>query len=175
MEEKNNSSGNKVNISTQKMLGGIGLLISPLSAIPFLGVLFGIVSGILLLVSFNQLSKTLNKPDMFKKYLTGFIIGFVSYIVLYVLGFFLILLALIPVAALILAYILSIIVAYYYKQAYDMLANALNHKLFSKGARLMFIGAITTIILVGFILLFVGWVMLAVAFFTAPEEVEVVG
>jgi len=66
-------------------------------------------------------------------------------------------------------------VAYYYKQAYDMLANALNHKLFSKGARLMFIGAITTIILVGFILLFVGWVMLAVAFFTAPEEVEVVG
>jgi len=56
-----------------------------------------------------------------------------------------------------------------------MLANALNHKLFSKGARLMFIGAITTIILVGFILLFVGWVMLAVAFFTAPEEVEVVG
>jgi len=125
------------------------------------------VSGILLLVSFNQLSKTLNKPDMFKKYLTGFIIGFVSYIVLYVLGFFLILLVLIP------AYILSIIVAYYYKQAYDMLANALNHKLFSKGARLMFIGAITTIILVGFILLFVGWIILAVAFFTAPDTVEI--
>jgi Predicted membrane protein len=169
MEEKNNSSGNKVNISTQKMLGGIGLLISPLSAIPFLGVLFWIASGILLLVSFNQLSKTLNKPDMFKKFLTGFIIGFVSYIVFYVLGFILLFFTLI------LAYIISIIVAYYYKQAYDMLANALNHKLFSKGARLMFIGAITTIILVGFILLFVGWVMLAVAFFTAPEEVEVVG
>jgi len=80
MEERNNSSGNKVNISTQKMLGGIGLLISPLSAIPFLGVIFWIASGILLLVSFNQLSKTLNKPDMFKKFLTGFIIGFVSYI-----------------------------------------------------------------------------------------------
>jgi len=166
MEEKNNLPGNKVNISTQKMLGGIGLLISPLSAIPFLGVIFWIASGILLLVSFNQLSKTLNKPDMFKKFLTGFIIGFVSYIVLYVLGFILLVFTLIP------AYIISIIVAYYYKQAYDMLANALNHKLFSKGARLMFIGAITTIILVGFILLFVGWVMLAVAFFTAPEEVE---
>jgi uncharacterized membrane protein len=169
MEEKNNLPGNKVNISTQKLLGGIGLLISPLNAIPFLGVLFWIVSGILLLVSFNQLSKTLNKPDMFKKYLTGFIIGFVSYIVLYVLGFILTLLVLIP------AYIVSIIVAYYYKQAYDMLANALNYKLFSRGALLMFIGAITTIILVGFILLLVGWIILAVAFFTAPEEVEVVG
>ena len=161
MEERNNLPGNKVNISTQKILGGIGAI--------FKAVPLPIVGSVLLLVSFNQLSKTLNKPDMFKKYLTGFIIGFVSYIVLYVLGFFLILLLLIP------AYIVSIIVAYYYKQAYDMLANALNHKLFSKGARLMFIGAITTIILVGFILLFVGWVMLAVAFFTAPEEVEVVG
>ena len=66
MEEKNNLPGNKVNISTQNLLGGIGLLISPLSAIPFLGVIFWIASGILLLVSFNQLSKTLNKPDMFK-------------------------------------------------------------------------------------------------------------
>jgi len=169
MEEKNNLPGKKINISTQKLLGGIGLLISPLSAIPFLGVIFWIASGILLLVSFNQLSKTLNKPDMFKKYLTGFIIGFVSYIVLYVLGFILLVFTLIP------AYIVSIIVAYFYKQAYDMLANALNHKLFSKGAILMFIGAITTIILVGFILLFVGWIMLVVAFFTAPEEVEVVG
>jgi len=169
MEEKNNLPGNKVNISTQKLLGGIGLLISPLSAIPFLGIIFWIASGILLLVSFNQLSKTLNKPDMFKKYLTGFIIGFVSYIVLYFLSFILFLLVLIP------AYIVSIIVAYFYKQAYDMLANALNHKLFSTGALLTFIGAITTIILVGFILLFVGWIMLVVAFFTAPEEVEVVG
>jgi hypothetical protein len=39
----------------------------------------------------------------------------------------------------------------------------------------MFIGAITPIIGVGFILLFVGWIILAIAFFTAPEEVEVVG
>ena len=57
-----------------------------------------------------------------------------------------------------------------------MLANALNHKLFSTGARLMFIGAITIILFgLGAILLFIGWIILAVAFFTAPEEVEVVG
>jgi len=159
MEERNNLPGNKVNISTQNLLGGIGAI---LEVVPL-----PIVGSVLLLVSFNKLSKTLNKPDMFKKYLTGFIIGFVGFIVLFVLFFILTLLVLIP------AYILSIIVAYYYKQAFDMLANALNHKLFSTAGLLMFIGAITTIIGVGFILLFVGRIILAVAFFTAPEEVDV--
>jgi hypothetical protein len=40
----------------------------------------------------------------------------------------------------------------------------------------MFIGAITIILFgLGAILLFIGWIILAVAFFTASEEVEVVG
>ena len=78
--------------------------------------------------------------------------------------------------AIILAYIAIVAANYFYKQAYDMLANALNHKLFSTGALLTFIGAITIILFgLGAILLFIGWIILAVAFFTAPEEVEIVG
>jgi uncharacterized membrane protein len=78
--------------------------------------------------------------------------------------------------AIILAYILFIAATYFYKQAYDMLALAINHNLFSTTGLLMYIGAITIILFgLGGILLFIAWIMLAVAFFTAPEEVEVVG
>ena len=59
MEEKNNSFGNKVNISTQKILGGIGALLILLSAVPGIGILFSIVGGVLLIVSIYQISNML--------------------------------------------------------------------------------------------------------------------
>jgi hypothetical protein len=57
MEDKNNSSGNKVNIATQKLLGGIGALLILLSAVPGIGILFLIVGGVLLIVSCTKLAE----------------------------------------------------------------------------------------------------------------------
>ncbi|MGC8588671.1 MAG: DUF996 domain-containing protein, partial [Hydrogenobaculum sp.] len=69
--------------------------------------------------------------------------------------------------------ILFIAATYFYKQAYDMLSSAINHKLFSTGGLLILIGAIMIILLgLGLILLPIGWIVVAIAFFTAPDEVE---
>jgi len=194
MEEKGNSSGNKINISTQKMLGGIGALLILLSAVPGIGILFSIVGGVLLIVSIYQISNMLKKPAIFNKFIIGFVLGLSGWVIALFFG----LLSFVGVfglagllhayfaaifgmgigifVAIILVYILFVAATYFYKKAYSMLANALNHKLFSTAGLLMFIGAITIILFgLGAILLFVGWIILAVAFFTAPEEVEIVG
>ncbi|AEF19970.1 MULTISPECIES: DUF996 domain-containing protein [unclassified Hydrogenobaculum] len=182
MEEKNNSSGNKVNISTQKMLGGIGAILILLSVVPGIGILFSIVGGVLLIVSIYQISNMLKKPAIFNKFIIGFVLGLIGWIIalffglLSFVGIVVFFSTGIGIIAIILVYILFIAATYFYKKAYSMLANALNHKLFSTAGLLMFIGAITIILFgLGAILLFIGWIILAVAFFTAPEEVEVVG
>jgi uncharacterized membrane protein len=56
------------------------------------------------------------------------------------------------------------------------LPQATAHNLFKIVGLLMFIGAITTILFgLGLLLIIVGYIVLAVAFFTAPNEVEVQG
>jgi len=174
MEERNNLPGNKVNISTQKMLGGIGAILMVVIVIP----LIPIAGSVVLIVSLYQISRMLKKPSIFNKFIIGFVLGTIGNILLFFFGLGSLMAAgrinfwitLVP------AYILCIVGFYFCKQAFDMLAKTINHKLFSTAGIIMFIGAITTIILfLGGILLFAGWIILAVAFFTAPEEVEVVG
>jgi len=183
MEEKNNSSGNKINISTQKLLGGIGAILLVLAVVPGIGILFLIVGLVLFIVSLYQISNMVKNPTIFKKYIIGLALGLIGWIIALFFG----LLSFVGIAmfsgmsigiffAIILAYVAIVAANYFYKQAFDMLASALNHKLFSTAGLLMFIGAITIILFgLGLILIFIGWIILAVAFFTAPEEVEVVG
>jgi len=194
MEEKNNLPGNKINISTQKLLGGIGALLILLGAVPGIGTLLLIVGGVLLIVSIYQISNMLKKPSIFNKFIIGFVLGLSGWVIALLFG----LLSFVGAFglagllhadfdmaaifgmgigiffAIILVYIFFIAATYFYKKAYDQLANALNHKLFSTAGLLMFIGAITIILFgLGAILLFIGWIILAVAFFTAPYTVEI--
>ena len=78
--------------------------------------------------------------------------------------------------AIIVAYAISLAAFYFYKEAFDILAQATTHNLFKIAGLLMFIGAITIILFgLGLLLIIVGYIVLAVAFFTAPNEVEVQG
>jgi len=195
MEEKSNSSGEKIRISTQKLQGGIGAILILLGVLPGIGTLLLIVGSVLLIVSIYQISNMLKKPAIFSKFITGFVLGLSGWVIALFFGLMSFISVLISsgfthnfasgmffgmgigiFVAIMLSYILFIAATYFYKQAYDMLALAINHKLFSTTGLLMYIGAITIILFgLGGILLFIAWIMLAVAFFTAPEEVEVVG
>ncbi|AHE96790.1 hypothetical protein THERU_03715 [Thermocrinis ruber] len=74
------------------------------------------------------------------------------------------------------AYAIFVFGFYLQKKAYEILAQATAHNLFKIAGLLMFIGAITTILFgLGILLIIVGYIVLAVAFFTAPKEVEVQG
>jgi uncharacterized membrane protein len=163
--------------------------------------ILGLVGFVLWLISLYQLSNMLKKSDIFRKTLIGFIlqiVGFVIAILLivvlfgetmkailgatlssprgdgideilgFVFGF------IISITGLIFAYPFNVIGSYFYKRAYDILALATAQNLFKTAGLLIFIGAITTILFgLGLLLIIVGYIVLAVAFFTAPNEVEV--
>jgi len=191
MTEQGNLPTQRVNISTQKMLGGIGSILILLVIIPeTVATLLGIVGVVLWFISIYQLSNILEKPSVFKKVLIGFVLNIVGTVIAFAFGlmsgislsayvrgetgatFGLGLLA----VAIIVAYAISLAAFYFYKEAFDILAQATTHNLFKIAGLLMFIGAITIILFgLGLLLIIVGYIVLAVAFFTAPNEVEVQG
>ena len=189
MMEQGNLPTQRVNISTQKMLGGIGSISILLVFVPgTVATLLGIVGVVLWLISMYQLSNILRKPSIFKKVLIGFILNIVGTVIAFAFGLTAGIslsayvrgetgitsgLGLLAVA-IIVAYAISLAAFYFYKEAFDILAQATVHNLFKIAGLLMFIGAITTILFgLGILLIIVGYIVLAVAFFTAPNEVEV--
>jgi uncharacterized membrane protein len=153
--------------------------------------LLGIVGVVLWFISIYQLSNILGKPSIFKKVLIGFILNIVGTVIAFAFG----LMALIPLFvspknetgailglglgvafAILVAYATLVVSLYFYKEAYKILAQATAQNLFKIGGLLLFIGAITIILFgLGAFLIIVGYIVLAVAFFTAPNEVEVQG
>jgi len=189
MMEQGNLPTQRVNISTQKMLGGIGSILILLVFMPgTVATLLGIVGVVLWFISIYQLSDILRKPSIFKKVLIGFILNIVGTVIAFAFGLTAGIslsayvrgetgitsgLGLLAVA-IIVAYAISLAAFYFYKEAFDILAQATVHNLFKIAGLLMFIGAITTILFgLGILLIIVGYIVLAVAFFTAPKEVEV--
>ena len=192
MIEQGNLPTQRVNISTQKILGGIGSILI-LLVFTSEATLLGIVGFVLWLISMYQLSNILRKPSIFQKVLIGFILSTVGMVIASTFAFgltagilsFAIMrdeadailgLGLGVVVAIIVAYVIFVVAFYFYKEAYKILAQATAHNLFKIGGLLLFIGAITTILFgLGLLLMIVGYIVLAVAFFTAPNEVEVQG
>lgn len=201
MTEQGNLPTSRVNISTQKMLGGIGsilILLGLVTEIEILFILF-IVGFVLWLISIYQLSKKLEKPSIFQKVLIALILdvavlGFILAVAVTVIAFVLeeLMEGITPyvsmgdevvadikwwiLVGIIAAYAILVVSAYFYKQAYEILAQATVHNLSKIAGLLLFIGAITTILFgLGALLIIVGYIVLAVAFFTAPKEVEVQG
>jgi uncharacterized membrane protein len=190
--EQGNLPTQRVNISTQKMLGGIGSILILLVFMPgTVATLLGIVGVVLWFISIYQLSNILGKPSIFQKVLIGFVLSIAGAVIAFAFGLTagiasftsikgetgaILGLGLGVVVAIIVAYAISLAAFYLYKEAYDILAQATAHNLFKIAGLLMFIGAITTILFgLGLLLIFVGYIVLAVAFFTAPNEVDVQG
>jgi uncharacterized membrane protein len=192
MMEQGNLPTQRVNISTQKMLGGIGSILILLVFMPeTVATLLGIVGIVLLLISMYQLSNILRKPSIFQKVLMGFILNIVSTVMGFAFGLMagissftsirgetgaILRLGLGVIVAIIVVYAISLAAFYFFKEAYDILAQATAHNLFKIAGLLLFIGGITIILFgLGALLIIVGYIVLAVAFFTAPKEVEVQG
>jgi uncharacterized membrane protein len=167
----------KINLSTPNMLGGVGgilLTIGPLFF--FLGPILILAGLILVLVAFHQYSKILNNPSIFQHGLMWSIAPIVT-AVLFILfagiaasvrhsdGVVAVLLFLSIYGAAIFATINL-------KKALEELSITLNHNLFNISGKLIFWGTILLIILIGVIVSFVGFIILTVAFFTAPKEIQ---
>lgn len=179
-------------------LGRIGILLPIATIIPLIGSLAGLASIVLLLISHYNFSKFYEKPVIFNAALTGFIIQ----IVLSTAGFIMLGIAfasnsvlglgsgdfsgfdfqefkeglfqstLSIIASLLV--LISFIVGYYFIfKAMKPLAVKTGVKYFNTAGLLYFIGAIGIIVFfVGFLVIFVAWILHVIAYFTIQPEAE---
>jgi uncharacterized membrane protein len=195
MTGKGNLPTRRENISTQKMLGGIGYILILMGWMPRIGTFLSLVGTALWFISMYQLSNILGKPSIFRKVLIFLILGITSMVTAFAFAIMAGIMAGVSLSAsvrgetgailglglgaaitIIVTYAIIVVSAYFYKEAYYILAQATTQNLFKIGGLLFFIGAITIILFgLGLLLIIVSNILLAVAFFKAPSELEVQG
>lgn len=172
----------------EKTLGGLGALFLVLSIIPYVGWLLGIAGIVLLLIALNKYSQIFENKDIFSKFLTGFLISLASVVVAIIFGIS----SFLPfikhggsrdfegfsmlgiVLALIVVYVLTIVSCYYYRQSLNLLFSYTNMNLFKLSGSFLFWGAVALIVFgLGALGILVGWILLAIAFFTLPPKYDI--
>jgi len=161
-------------------IGALLLVIG--SFVPFLS----LVGIILLLVGLRNLARHYNDDSMFQNALYAVIFGIIGIVAagvllvslfiggLFAAGAFLGLAAGV-IVALVVAFIFYILMALYFRKAFDSLADKSGQGTFRTAGLLLLIGAVLTIVVVGLILIFVAWILVTVAFFsmtptTTPQQ-----
>jgi len=160
------------NLSNAKMFGGIG---SILIFIPFLS----IIGYVLIIVAVKDIADYVEDRSVFNNIMiaagTG-IVGAVAGAVVIAVGvlgsgFTFGVSSVIGLGAgLFISWVFLIVSAVFLSRAYDTMATKLGVGSFRTAATLYLVGAVLTIVLVGFIILFVAEIIQAVAYFSIPEE-----
>jgi len=170
----------------EKILGGLGSIFIILGFIPWIGWLLGIAGIVLLFIAINKLSQVFADKTIFNKFLTGFLIITGGILLGVIFGMF----SMIPlmmgnsqhgmtaipsgfglIVVLVIVYALNIVGMYFYRQCFDLLQQYTEINLFKLAGAFMFWGAVGVIAFgLGAIAIFVGWILLAIAFFSLPEH-----
>lgn len=159
-------------LSDAKTLGGIG---SILELIPFLS----IVGYILVLISVKFVSDEVQDSSIFSNMIIAVVAGIVGVaaggFILVFSGIFSAftggLGALFGVLGILVVVWLALIVSsVFIRRSYNNISARLNIGTFRTAGTLYFIGAILTIVLVGFVVLFIAYIIQVVAFFSIPES-----
>jgi uncharacterized membrane protein len=170
---------------SNKILAGVGaLLVAVGSFIPFTGAIgiVAIVGIILVLIGVRGLADGFKDYSIFRNTLYGFIFEVIAILcgvaaftslILGFLGSLTIftrpnfgLIILVAIVLLILVLVFFVLGAVFFRQAFGALADKSGEGIFRIGGLLLLLGAVLTIILVGFVLLFVAWLLIAVGFFS---------
>jgi uncharacterized membrane protein len=176
-------------LSQAKTMGGIGAILTLLLFVPnFIGAILVIVGWILILLAVKDISEAVQDRSIFNNTMISAILAIVGTVVFAVvvvgaiLGFiglgaagstaassvFGLIAGLI--AGLVVGWVLLIVSAYFLWSAFKAISAKTNVGLFGTAALIYFIGAILTVIIVGFLLLFVAQILFVVAFFSLPDN-----
>jgi uncharacterized membrane protein len=173
------------NFDSNKILGGVGCLLAAIGSLIFfsgsLGILY-IIGIILVLVAMRGLSDDFRDRSIYGLSTGGFILSAIGIIVgiiafdLFIIRLFRDLIAshviigifglIIGLVALFVAFIFLLLSAVSYRRAFNVLAGRSGEKMFRTGGLLLLIGSALVIVLAGFTVMFVAWMLLAVAFFS---------
>ena len=165
-------------VESSKTLAGIGAILLFLSFIP----LVGLIGIIMILIGLKGLAEHYKDDSIYRNAIRGVLFGIIGIIAVsigviaaIVGGFFSVftlgaagiiggILTLILI--LVVAFVFYLLMAMYFKRAFDSLAERSGEQLFHTAGTLLFIGAILTIVGIGLFLIFIAWIIATVAFFS---------
>jgi len=171
------------NLESNRALGGVGAIILTIGSIfPPLA----LVGIILLLVALKGLSEYYNEKDIYRDTLYGVIFGTVGIAVALLLFIALFLRAymnriisplVVPnvqpfrmlfgmILILGVMFVFFMLESIFLRKSFDHLAAKTGEKMFGTAGLLLIIGAVFTVVLVGFVILCAAWIVAAVAFFS---------
>lgn len=186
-------------LSNVKIFGGIGAILMLIGGfIPYAGPVVSIVGLVLLFIAVKSISELVKDDEIFRNYLIHFVFSIISIVAIFVIiligfgvvGGFSWISSLegaditdfasfwdyfggiigAAVIALVVGWILGIIAAIYLRRSYNGIAKHTKVSLFKTTGTVYFIGAITTIVLVGFLILFIGRIIEIIAYFSLPDD-----
>jgi uncharacterized membrane protein len=181
-----------VSLEYSKTLAGEGSILLLLSLVPYAGWILGIIGVILLLRGMKELSNYYQDEEIYKNTLTGvkyYIIALVAAAVaiaaitigiasatgftfttgfIPTVGFGIGLIA--SLAGIIVAFVFYVLATLHLRKTFNTLAQKSGETSFATAGTLLWVGAILTIILVGLILILIGWIFATVGFFTMKPQ-----
>jgi uncharacterized membrane protein len=181
-------------LSEAKTLGGVGSILMILFFVPLAGGILSIIGAILVLIAIKYISDAVGDPTIFRNMIISIVLaiaGLIVGVLVIAASFFSFMglsgltmasigtvtpatgglagLIVGVIAGLAVLWILLIVSAIFTRKSYDSIANGLGVNMFRTAGLLYLIGAATTIILIGFIILFVAIILNIVAFFSIPD------
>jgi uncharacterized membrane protein len=188
-------------LSNAKVFGGIGALLMLIGTfIPTIGPIVSIAGIVLIFIAVKTISELTKDEEIYKNYLIHFIISIITIVALFVImlvafgvagGFtwisgletaeitdiesFIAEFGTIIggcLVALVVGWILSILAAIYLRRSYNKIAEHTKVDLFKTTGLLYFIGAITTIIIIGLLIIIIAKIIEIIAFFSLPDELS---
>jgi len=197
MMRNSSASGTSHTLESVKTIGGVGSILVLLAFIPDVGILLAIAGLIMVLIALKYASDIFGDPKIFNNILYAVVLGIVGLVVGAVAVVAVVFQAigmgylsssfaytgstsvttgnvvgmlgtiLVGLAAVWVCFIVSSI---FLRRSYGELGRRLNLSLFGTAALLYFIGAILTIILIGFLLIFIADILFIVAFFSINTQ-----
>ena len=186
-------------LGNAKIFGGVGALLTLIGTfIPYAGPIISIVGLIFVFIAVKSISDLTKDHDIFSNYLYSFIMSIISIVAVFVIifigfgmvGGFSWITSLQDInitdfstfwdsfggiigytlLALFVGWILAIIAAIFLRRSYNSIAKHTKVKLFRTTGTLYFFGAITTIIVIGFLILFIASIIEIIAYFSLPDK-----
>jgi len=188
-------------LKNAKIFGGVGALLSLIGTfIPYAGPIISIVGLIFVFIAVKSISDLTKDHDIFSNYLYSFIMSIISIVAVFVIifigfgmvGGFSWITSIQDInitdfstfwdsfggiigytlLALFVGWILAIIAAIFLRRSYNSIAKHTKVKLFKTTGTLYFFGAITTIIVIGFLILFIASIIEIIAYFSLPDKLS---
>ncbi|MEO2082671.1 MAG: DUF996 domain-containing protein [Desulfurobacteriaceae bacterium] len=167
-----------------RTFGGLGALFIALSFLPYVGTLLSLAGIILVFVSVKKLAEEFGEREFTSIFIKGILISIIGSILggaIFSAGF-------VPLASgggsgifgialiglgLIIIWVANIFGMRFLKDLFIKIGELTNNDLFVWAGKLFYWGALALIVLVGGIVIWAGWVVLSIAYFTTPVKAQI--